>query len=163
VRPILLIDVDGVLSLFGFDHVDPPPGCPVSVEGTPHWLSSHVAARLARLSRTFECVWCTGWEERAEEHLPHLLGLPGGWPHVPFDAVPRDRRDGHWKLTAIDAHAGRDRPLAWVDDALGDACSAWARERPAPTLLVPTNPSVGLTEADVARLEAWAAALPAAS
>ena len=55
-RPMLLMDVDGVLSLFGFDHVDPPPGFPVAVEGTPHWLSSHVGALLVRLSRTSECV-----------------------------------------------------------------------------------------------------------
>jgi hypothetical protein len=80
-RPILLIDVDGVLSLFGFDLVAPPHGFPVTVDATPHWLSPSVAARVVRLSRTFECVWCTGWEDRAEEHVPHLLGRPGGWPH----------------------------------------------------------------------------------
>jgi hypothetical protein len=156
---MLLMDVDGVLSLFGFDHVDPPPGFPVSVEGMPHWLSSHVGALLVRLSRTFECVWCTGWEERAEEHLPRLLGLPGGWPHVPFDATPRDARRGHWKLAAIDAHTGPSRAVAWVDDALDDACAEWARSRSAPTLLVPTHPAVGLTDAHVDELEGWAAAL----
>jgi hypothetical protein len=155
---MLLIDVDGVLSLFGFDHVDPPQGFPVAVDGTPHWLSSSAGARLSRLSRTFECVWCTGWEERAEEHLPHLLGLPGGWPHVALDAARAGTTTpGHWKLAAIDAHAGRERALAWVDDALDGACEAWARERPAPTLLIRTNPAEGLTEEHVARLEAWAA------
>jgi HAD domain in Swiss Army Knife RNA repair proteins len=159
-RPMLLIDVDGVLSLFGFDHVDPPPGFPAAVEGSPHWLGSDVGPRLVRLSRTFECVWCTGWEERAEEHLPRLLGLPGGWPHVAFDAISRDWRHGHWKLAAIDAHAGRERPLAWVDDALDEACEAWARERPAPTLLVRTDPAVGLTDAHVSALETWASKLP---
>jgi Swiss Army Knife RNA repair-like protein len=155
-RPLLLMDVDGVVSLFGFDHVDPPPGFPAAVDATPHWLSSHVGALLVRLSRTFECVWCTGWEERAEEHLPRLLGLPGGWAHVAFDALPRDARHGHWKLTAIDAHAGRERPLAWVDDALDDACERWADERPGPTLLVRTDPAVGLTVAHASALEAWA-------
>lgn len=80
-RPVLLVDVDGVISLFGFDHTDPPPGFPVAVDGMPHWVSDGAGPRLERLSRTFECVWCTGWEERAEEHLPRLLGLPGGWRH----------------------------------------------------------------------------------
>ena len=35
--PVLLADVDGVISLFGFDHTYPPPGFPVVVDGMPHW------------------------------------------------------------------------------------------------------------------------------
>jgi hypothetical protein len=158
-RPTLLIDVDGVLSLFGFDFADPPPGFPVSVDGTPHWLSSQAGERLARLARTFDCVWCTGWEDRAEDHLPRLLGLPGGWPHLRFGGPasgPSPR--GHWKLDAIDAYAGADAPLAWIDDAHGDACSRWAAARPGETLLITTNPAVGLTAGHVIELEAWAAA-----
>jgi hypothetical protein len=123
----LLVDVDGVISLFGFDHADPPAAFPVSLDGTPHWLSSGAGARLVRLGRTFECVWCTGWEERAEEHLPRLLGLPGGWRHLVLG-------EG-WKRAAIDAQ--------------GPA-------RTGPTLLVSTDPAVGLTDAHVALLEAWA-------
>jgi hypothetical protein len=158
--PTLLVDVDGVLSLFGFDFVDPPSGCPIYVDGTPHWLSIDAGARLARLARTFECVWCTGWEERAEEHLPHFLVLPGGWPHVSFTdaATP----PAHWKLSGIDAYAGSDRALAWIDDAHDDACRAWAAARQGPTLLVGTDPAVGLTDDHVADLEAWARRVSAA-
>jgi hypothetical protein len=155
-RPTLLVDVDGVLSLFDFDHADPPPGFPVLVDGTPHWLSSDAAGRLARLAATFECVWCTGWEERAEEHLPRLLGLPGGWSHLTLRNRPQER--AHWKLAAIDERVGTHHPVAWIDDAHDDACRAWARERPGPTLLVATAPAVGLTEAHAAELEAWASA-----
>ena len=146
--PLLLVDVDGVVSLFGFDHADPPAGCPVSVDGIPHWLSEGAGARLVRLARTFECVWCTGWEERAEEHLPRLLGLPGGWRHLELG-------EG-WKIAAIDASVPSQRPLAWIDDAHDDASHAWAAARVGPTLLVSTDPAVGLTEGDVALLEAWA-------
>ncbi len=156
VRPTLLIDVDGVLSLFGFDFADPPRGFPVNVDGTPHWLSSQAGAHLVRLAATFECVWCTGWEERAEDHLPRLLGLPGGWPHLRFDDARSPH--GHWKLGAIDAHAGPDAPLAWIDDAHDDACARWAAERPGETLLIQTNPAVGLTAGHVDELEAWATA-----
>ena len=152
--PLLLVDVDGVISLFGFDPSDPPAGFPVAVDGIPHWLAAGAGARLTRLARTFECVWCTGWEDRADEHLPHLLGLPGGWPHLRFQAAPEIR--AHWKLAAITAYAGPDRPVAWVDDAHDDRCQAWAAARPGPTLLVPTNPAVGLTDGHVAALEAWA-------
>jgi len=134
----LLVDVDGVVSLFGFDHADPPAVSPVSVDGTPHWLSKNAGARLVRLARTFECVWCTGWEERAEEHLPRLLGLPGGWRHLTLG-------EG-WKLAAIDATVPVDRPLAWIDDAHDDGARAWARARAGPTLLVSTDPAVGLSD-----------------
>jgi hypothetical protein len=144
----LLVDVDGVISLFGFDHADPPGGCPVTVDGIPHWIGEGAGARLVRLSQTFECVWCTGWEERAEEHLPYLLGLPGGWRHLTLGPG--------WKLAAIDATVSPRRPLAWVDDDFDDRCEAWAAAREGPTLLVSTNPAVGLTDEQVARLEAWA-------
>jgi hypothetical protein len=156
--PVLLVDVDGVISLFGFDHADPPPGCPIAVDGTPHWIAAGAGTRLLRLAHTFECVWCTGWEERAEEHLPHLLGLPGGWEHLRFGPVDVEYPLGHWKLEAIEAWAGPTRPLAWVDDTHDDFCEAWALGRPGPTLLVSTDPAVGLTDAHVDRLVAWARA-----
>ena len=152
-RPLLLIDVDGVLSLFGPD-VDRGDCTPALVDGIPHFLSRRAGALLSRLAARFECVWCTGWEDRADWHLPHLLGLPPGWAHIAF----ADRPEGaaHWKLRAIDAHAGPDRPAAWIDDAHDEHCRAWAAARPGPTLLVTTTPAVGLTEREAAALEAWA-------
>src|SRR5207249_4180072 len=112
------------------------------------------------LSRTIQCVWCTGWEEKADEHLPWLLGLPAGWPHIPLTRAsgPGSSTAGHWKLAAIDAYAGPQRPLAWIDDALDDECHAWASARTGPTLLVATDPAVGLTAAHAAQVQAWAAA-----
>jgi hypothetical protein len=161
--PLLLIDVDGVVSLFGFNPAAPPPGRMVLVDGVPHLLSDQAADVLRRVSRTFECVWCTGWEERAEEHLPHLLNLVGGWPHLRFAVSqgPGQSTAGHWKLDAIDAYAGPNRPLAWIDDAHDGACSRWATARPGPTLLVTTDAAVGLTATHAAALEAWAQALRA--
>ena len=157
-RPLLLVDVDGVLSLFGFPPESPPSGVMALVDGLPHLLSDQTAERLKTLAADYEMAWCTGWEERADEHLPHLLGLPAGWPHVPLHGVGRPGASvaGHWKLDAIDAFAGRTRPLAWIDDALDAACDAWAAARPGPTLLVRTEPAVGLTAADTERLLAWA-------
>jgi len=129
------------------------------VDGLPHWLSADAGASLTRLAESFELVWCTGWEERAPEHLPRLLGLTGpAYPHLVFAGAPGP--DGrHWKLDAIDAHAGPDRPAAWIDDDHDDRVRAWAAERPGPTLLVTTDPAVGITQADVEELEAWAARL----
>ena len=152
-RPLLLVDVDGVLSLFG-PHVDRTQTTPALIEGIPHLLSRRAAVLLVRLAATYDCVWCTGWEDRADGHLPHLLGLPAGWPHLVFTDRPQEA--AHWKLAAIDAHAGPGRRIAWVDDAHDERCRVWARERPGPTLLVTTDPSTGLTEAHADQLEAWA-------
>lgn len=156
-HPLLLVDVDGVISLFGFDHADPPDGTWTLVDGLPHLLSNRAAKHLARLARAFECVWCTGWEDRTGR-LGELLGLDLDWPYVRLDGLEAD--SDHWKLPGIDAHVPADRPLAWVDDRFDASCERWAAARSAPTLLVPTDPAVGLTGEHVEALEAWAAGLP---
>lgn len=157
-RPLLLIDVDGVLSLFGFEPPAPAGTVWTTVDGFPHALSATAGPRLVRLAETFECTWCTGWEERAEEQLPRLLGLPGGWPHLAFATLP-SASPRHWKLATIEAASGADRPVAWLDDAFDGTCEAWAAGRPGPTLLVRTNPARGLLDEHVTRLESWARGL----
>jgi Swiss Army Knife RNA repair-like protein len=152
-RPLLLVDVDGVLSIFGAERAEPGSLIPTLVDGVPHLLSRTAAATLQELVPRFDCVWCTGWKDRADTHLPHLLGLPRGWPHVRF--ADRPGYGGHWKLGGIDAFAGPDRALVWIDDHHDAACRAWARARPGPTLLVTTAPDVGLTVDHLARVREW--------
>src|SRR5205807_2034333 len=124
-RPLLLIDVDGVISLFGFDPARRPEGRFEVVDGIAHFLSATAGDHLRRLCEVFEPAWCTGWEEKANEYLPGALGLSGPFPHLGFaDATPTVA--GHWKLAAIDAYAGPDRPVAWIDDAHDERCDAWA-------------------------------------
>jgi hypothetical protein len=154
-KPLLMVDVDGVISLFGFDPTRPPAGNFQLVDGIAHLLSATAGEHLRALSRAFELVWCTGWEEKANEYLPLALGLPGTLPHVPFEELDRPP-SARWKLVGIDAYAGPSRPLAWVDDAHDDSCAAWAAARTAPTLLVSTHPAIGLTEAHVDELVQWA-------
>ena len=163
-RPLLMVDIDGVISLFGVSvlaHADPrlAEGSFHSIEGIPHFLSATAAAHLLDLSALFELVWASGWEERANDHLPHLLGLPAGLPFLRFSRAV-GRSNAHWKLDAIEAHAA-GRALAWVDDALDEECRAWASARSSPTLLVQTEPERGLTEREALLLEDWAAQLAA--
>ena len=160
-KPVLFVDVDGVISIWGFPSDRRPPGEFVNVDGILHFLSATAADHLPGLRESFELVWCTGWEERANEYLPKVLRLPGPLPFLTFARNP-GRTHAHWKLDAIDAYAG-DRPAAWIDDAHDEACRAWAARRAAPTLLVPTEPAVGFTGAHAARLRAWAAEQPAPS
>ena len=163
-KPLLLVDIDGVVSLFGFDPNVRPDGTWCQVDGIAHLLSSRAAEHLLELGQSFEMAWCSGWEEKANEHLPHQLGLPR-LPHLRFE----DKGPGvkaayeHWKLASIDAYAGPDRAIAWIDDDLSDECHAWATARPGPTLLVLTDPAVGLDDAAARVLLEWAAELPGAA
>jgi hypothetical protein len=155
-RPLLLVDIDGVISLFAFEAGAPPEGSFHAIDGIPHFLSSAAAEHLLGLEPMFDLAWASGWEEKANEYLPHLLGLPV-LPYLSFDGRV-GRSNAHWKLDAIDAYAGT-RPLAWIDDAFNEACHEWARTREAPTLLVRTMPAEGLTRRDAEILEQWALGL----
>lgn len=156
-KPLLLVDIDGVLSLFGFCSIKVPERCRWhQVDGIPHLLSQDAAGHLLDLAPVFDLVWCSGWKDRANDHLPYVLGI-GPFPHLVFGESP-----GHWKLAAVIEHAG-DRPLAWIDDDLNDVVRDWAAARPQPTLLVETEPATGLTAELAARLRAWGESLrPAA-
>jgi hypothetical protein len=157
-KPLLMVDIDGVISLFGapLDGRALPAreGSLHSIDGMPHFLSSGAAAHLLELADDYELVWASGWEERANEHLPHLLGLPAALPFLRFERAV-GRAHAHWKLAAIERYAGA-RALAWVDDSFNDACHEWARTRAAPTLLVATDPAHGLTASEAALLARWA-------
>jgi hypothetical protein len=155
-RPLLFVDIDGVISLFGFPPHRRPAGSWLDVGGIPHLISATAAEHLQRLGDVFELVWCSGWEEKADEHLAHLFHLPARPPFLTFSAAPGS---AHWKLDSIERHAG-DRPLAWIDDTFDDSCRTWAAARPAPTLLVATDAAVGMELAHVVALERWAQALP---
>jgi len=156
-----MVDIDGVVSLFGIPQSTAAEGGLHSIDGIPHFLSSTAAAHLLALLPRFELVWASGWEEKANEHLPRLLGLPGPLPYLRFARRPQSGSStrAHWKLEAIERYAG-DRPLAWIDDAFNAACHAWAKARTAPTLLLSTAPDRGLTSREVKLLMAWAAGYP---
>jgi len=158
--PVLAVDIDGVISLFGFDHpVEPGKGDPSKapgefhlIDGMLHCIAMDTGPRLERLAKSYEVVWASGWEDRANDHLPGILGLPE-FPYLTFDGRARFGT-AHWKLEALDEHAG-SRPLAWIDDNLDKSCQAWAEKRSAPTLLVPTESDVGLLDVHVVALESW--------
>ena len=160
-RPVLAVDIDGVISLFGFDqpiepgHADPgkAPGEFHLIDGMLHCIALETGPRLNRLANAYDLVWASGWEDRANDHLPDILGVPE-LPYLTFDGRARFGT-AHWKLEALVEYAG-SRALAWVDDSLDESCFEWAEQRPAPTLLVPTESDVGLLEAHVEALESWA-------
>ena len=156
-RPILAVDIDGVVSLFGSET--PPDRATTRlqlVDGVPHNISLATGDRLLRLSQRFELVWASGWEDKANFYLPQMLGLPE-LPHVSFDGAARNGA-AHWKLDPLELYA-EGRPMAWIDDNFDQSCYEWAEARSQPTLLVLTEPHLGLEEAHVDALNAWAGSL----
>ena len=154
---MLAVDVDGVISLFGFDGpLEEAPGRFFLVDGISHFISESAGEELRRLAEVYELIWATGWEDRANDHLPRILGLTAELPCLRFDGRARFGT-AHWKIEALEEYVG-DRPLAWVDDSLDSSCHDWAAERDAPTLLVETESSVGLTSAHTEALLSWARA-----
>ena len=155
--PLLAIDIDGVISLFGFEE---PPSREVArfelIDGMVHCISLAAGERLRRLGQHYDRVWATGWEEKANDYMPNMLGLPE-LPVLNFKGAARFG-SAHWKLAPLDEYS-KGRPVAWIDDSFDDSCYEWARERADPTLLVPTEPAIGLEEAHTETLIAWAGSL----
>ena len=152
-KPILAVDIDGVVSLFGFEEPPNREGVKLHlVDGTMHFLSTEAARLLRQLADQYEVVWVTGWE-RGAQGMSKLLGLPK-WPYLTFDGAARFG-SADWKLAPLERYA-RGRALAWIDDSFDDRCFEWARRREEPTLLVATEPEVGFGEGQAEELSGWA-------
>jgi hypothetical protein len=151
VRPLLLLDIDGVLNPLG---VRGAPGfAPHHVGGVRVLLSPDHGRWLNGLGDLFDLTWATSWERDADL-IAEQIGLPLGLPAITFT----DQSEWTVKLPDVVRYVG-DRAAAWVDDQIGLDVLAWAETRPAPTLLVETESRVGLTLAHVERLRAWRAGI----
>lgn len=151
-RPLLLLDVDGVLQPVG--RAVPPGYQRYEDEHSTAVLSPTHGDWLRELATSFDLVWATTWGSNANGAIGRRLGLPT-LAHLELGTLPRD---GTRKLGAVQAAVG-DRPLAWIDDELYDDAEAWAATRSAPTLLIRTAAGVGLTLPDVIRLTHFAQTL----
>jgi hypothetical protein len=155
-RPILFVDVDGVISLFGFEEL--PEGTSARfemIDGMVRCISVPAGERLRRLADHFELVWVTGWGRRANLLAP-LLGLPE-LPYVGFRGKARFG-SADWKLGPLGKYAA-GRPLAWLDDSFEERCYAWAAAREEPTLLISTESHRGIEDEHVEALTAWSKSL----
>jgi len=157
VRPLLLIDVDGVLNPLVVQppgHV--PPGF-TAYDLADHrvLLAAHHGAWLSDLASDFDLVWATTWEHDADRLIAERVGLPRGLPVITFDWPQTG-----WtaKLPDVIRFVG-DRPVAWIDDVLGPDVHDWASSRSAPTLLIQPDHRVGLTLPDIDRLREFALAI----
>ncbi|MFG2844245.1 hypothetical protein ACGF12_13885 [Kitasatospora sp. NPDC048296] len=190
-RPLLLFDIDGVLSPYG--GARQPPGYtvhPVSPQAWKdypaypkpkyHWvhLNTEIGARLENLP--FDLAVVGPWQPQEVEELLRAAGLTRLPRFIPvqdrsFFARPDDPGRSMWDpmdtirdrsrdvlaATCLE-RAGIDRPFAWLAAGFPEKLQQeLTRDHGAPVLLHVVNPETGLTDADFAALTRWAADMAA--
>ncbi|GAA4533123.1 MULTISPECIES: HAD domain-containing protein [Nonomuraea] len=158
-KPLLLLDVDGVLNPTG----RPSPDfrryrCTIgSTVYTVHLNQRH-GTRLMELALETgsELVWATTWEQHANEWIAPRLGLP---PLPVIEMAPGENGSRHgemFKTRHVAEYVG-DRPFVWFDDQVYQEDEDYLRARQGlgEFLLVHVPGRVGLTSRHLAAAREW--------
>lgn len=154
-RPVLLLDIDGVLNPYLADKVPQDYTRQLlTVRSVPYVVLLNPSHGKSLLSLGYDIIWATMWEDHANQLISPLVGLPS-LPviHFPNSYVISDYRL-HLKTEIILNYMNNiNRPYIWVDDEV----SAYDRKFLQLKSLVPCDtlridPAVGLTSSDFERL-----------
>lgn len=153
-KPLLFIDVDGVLNRLVLGHQDIPEHLVYREvfnreAGTsfPLYMDRADTDRLLSLTDVVDLAWGTTWEHEANESIGPWLGLP----KLPVATSGEDFS----KVPGMRRLAG-DRPFAWLDDDIWPQDCRLLEQHPAPVLPVRVNEVVGLTDEHIRQVRQWA-------
>jgi len=152
---LLLLDIDGVLTPYGV--AEPPAGYAdhhLFPGEEPVRVNVQHGMWLTEASSVLDLAWASSWNDEANELLAPLLSIAP----LPVVSMPPAPFDASEKVPVIAAHA-QQRPVAWIDDLHTPHAHRWAASRTAPTLLITTDPKIGLQREPIDRVIAWATAL----
>ncbi len=145
-KPVLLLDVDGVLSSPG-PNAGEKIVFPWRGYNVPFWPKKTALPLMRMAWELFDVYWLTGWRDSA-----NLISDWAGLPHRP---ILDDCRGPDWKAwAAADAFCDWDGPVAWIEDGFSDEVRELAGPRG--WFLVRTNFYIGATEGDLEKLRLYA-------
>ena len=151
-KPLLVLGTRGVVSPVG-EH-PPEHYRMVDLIDKAAWGSKQTGRRARALSRVFETVWCSRCGDEINL-FGAVLGIPAFDP-LEISDEPEHNSDDFLDAVRERAHG---RPCAWVSAFHGGETLKWAAERQQPTLLVGTDPAVGLTESEMKKLVSFSLAV----
>ena len=154
-RPILLLDIDGVINVFQCSTAREAQIAPYlpSVKLLPG-----LADWLTQLDRVYALVWCSHSGALVNIDAAHAWGLG---PRPLIEPTPDEGSQSDWKVLVV-RRSFADWPgaIAWVEDGFTPAAHAWAAARLKQgrrTWLVDVR-EIGLTEKVTEYLLEWAKA-----
>ena len=159
-RPVVLLDVDGVLNAMPGPRAVPHDSWPdwkhSSTGGFPLWTSKRMASEIASLG---EVHWLTTWNEDNMANLA-ISPLVGIGP-FPVAASPSDRLDFGdelWKPRTAANYANKYKCVVWIDDEAKSLWKLWDGGRaPSNMLIISPKPSDGFTDIDLEWAKLWLA------
>lgn len=168
-RPLILLDVDGVLNPFR----RPSPDwfkTKCSVDGRSYNVILHPGhgAKLLDLAAATgaELVWATTWEHDANTEIGPKIGLP----ELPVIDVDRDHQHLHLRdlvrhKTPHVADWVKGRPFVWFDDYLTHRDEEYllAHEGVGDFLIIHVDDGLGITDDDLTEARAWLTHRPSAT
>ena len=152
VRPIILLDTDGVLT---------PVAGPGGRDSAEPALSDTAVSLVRRLARCGRIAWVSTWpadllaglEAQLQLDVAPLrvtLTLRAGGSDEPTPKLPSVRR---W-LAKMELLGEADwDAVVWIDDKLGPDAREWAHHHYQPVLLEKPAPAQGLSEVHVVAVE----------
>lgn len=158
-RPLILLDIDGVLN----------PGVRAAGAGDSPGLvlSDAMAALVRRLAACGRIAWVSTWPAEQTAGLGMQLHLDAAPLRVPLPlaaltgseaATPKLRPVKRWLARRELLGEAAWDSVVWIDDVLGPDAYEWAQHEARPVLLVKPTPARGLIEAHVVAVEVFVAA-----
>jgi hypothetical protein len=157
---VIFLDIDGVLNprvhWGGISGLSGP---------TLGLAESHLAL-VRELSTLGQVVWASTWPMEQTARLVTVIGLPPDTPSVNFTqrrAESSQMLTPTWKLPFLEQwlrrqeriYARNYQAIVWIDDDLYPDADVWAHASSSPTLLLRTDPAIGLTCSGVATVRTF--------